>query len=247
MLQTEEAVKPAGSQAEVSEGGQQKLAVVLFGAPGSGKGTQAQFLVERMGIPQLSTGDMLRAHIREDDEVGHSVKLLMKAGLLAPDVLVNGLVAERLAKPDTRNGFILDGYPRTVPQAEVLLRLLDLNAAKPVVIHIILDYNIIIERLAARRQCPKCGTVYNLVWRPPLVPGICDLDGEKLIARDDDREQVIRERLRAYETQTEPVIEFFRKKGGRMFEIDASRISAQALSDRICEVLNCGPRQEGRL
>jgi adenylate kinase len=215
----------------------QRVAVVLFGAPGSGKGTQAQFLVERMGMPQISTGDMLREHIRGDDEVGHSVKLLMKAGLLAPDVLVNGLVAERLLRPDTEKGFILDGYPRTVAQAQVLLRMLEGNHTQPVVIHIILDYNIIIERLAGRRQCPKCGTIYNLVWRPPQQPGVCDLDGEKLIAREDDQEQVIRERLRAYEAQTYPVIDFFRATGCKMYEIDSSAMSAQELSDRIFEAL----------
>jgi len=222
-----------------------KQAVVLFGSPGSGKGTQSKFLVERMGIPQVSTGDMLREHIRRGDDIGRSIEALMKAGSLVPDELVNELVNERLGEPDTENGFILDGYPRTVSQGHTLLGLLEENRAEAVVIHLIVDYNVIIARITNRRQCPRCGTLYNLLSRPPKVPGICDLDGEALIVREDDREQVIRERLESYDSQTTPLIQFFRGSGCRLYDVDASGISPQALSDRICEILLCPPRPAG--
>ncbi len=225
-----------------------KVAVVLFGSPGSGKGTQSKFLVERMGIPQISTGDMLREHIRIGDDIGQSIEALMRAGSLVPDELVNELVARRLEQPDTETGFILDGYPRTSAQGEVLLHLLDRNHAEAVVIHLIVDYNVIIARITGRRQCPKCGTLYNLLSRPPRVPGICDLDGETLIVREDDRETVVRERLDAYERQTRPLIEFFRKTGRRLYELNASGMAPRALSDRICELLQCpSPQGPGKV
>lgn len=226
-------VQPTESQAR------QKLALVLFGSPGSGKGTQSKLLVKRLGIPQISTGDMLRDHIRVGDDIGKSIEERMRSGLLVPDELVNQLVEKRLEEPDTHRGFILDGYPRTSAQGDVLLQLLDRNHAEAVVIHLIVDYNVIIARIAGRRQCPRCGTLYNLLSRPPRVPGICDLDSESLVIREDDREQVIRERLDAYEQQTRPLIEFFRQSGRKMFELDASSVAPQMLSDRICALLGC--------
>ena len=216
-----------------------KLAVVLFGSPGSGKGTQSKLLVKRMGIPQISTGDMLRDHIRAEDEIGRAIEARMKSGQLVSDELVNQLVEQRLQQPDTQRGFILDGYPRTIAQGETLLDLLDRTGAEPVVIHLLVDYNVIIARITGRRQCPQCGTLYNLLSRPPKIPGICDLDGQPLVIREDDREEVVRERLDAYERQTRPLIDFFRKTGRRMFEVDASNATPQDLSDRICEWLDC--------
>jgi adenylate kinase len=216
---------------------EKKLAVVLFGSPGSGKGTQSKFLVTRFGIPQISTGDMLRDHIRNGDEIGRSIEATMRAGSLVPDELVNELVEKRLKQADAAHGFILDGYPRTSAQGVVLLDLLERNAAEPVVIHLIVDYNVIIARIAARRQCPKCGTLYNLLSRKPRVPGICDLDGETLIIREDDREEVIRERLDAYDRETRPLIEFFRKMARRFYEVNASEVTPQSLSDEISDLL----------
>ena len=216
-----------------------KPAVVLFGSPGSGKGTQSKFLVERMSIPQISTGDMLREHIRVGDDIGRSIEALMRAGSLVPDELVNQLVERRLAEPDTEHGFILDGYPRTIAQGGVLLDLLDRNRAEAVVIHLIVDYNVIIARITGRRQCPKCGTLYNLLSRPPRISGICDLDGEKLVIREDDREQIIRQRLEAYERETTPLINFFRETGRKLVEVDASGLAPQVMSDRICSFLQC--------
>jgi adenylate kinase len=216
-----------------------KRAIVLFGPPGSGKGTQAQFLIRRVGIPQISTGDMLREHIRCGDDIGQAIAQLMRAGLLVSDELVNSLVEQRLKEPDTERGFILDGYPRTSAQGRVLIDLLDRNNAEAVVIHLLVDYNIIIARITGRRQCPQCGSLYNVLSRPPKVDSLCDLDGKALIVREDDREQVIRERLAAYERQTTPLIAFFRESGRTIYDVDASRVSALALSERICELLDC--------
>jgi adenylate kinase len=217
------------------------MAVVLFGSPGSGKGTQSKLLVERMGIPQISTGDMLRDHIRRGDSIGKTIEARMKTGQLVSDELVNELVETRVQEPDTERGFILDGYPRTIAQGKTLLELLDRTGTEAVVIHLIVDYNVIIARITGRRQCPKCGTLYNLLSRPPKTPGICDLDGAELMIREDDREQVVRERLAAYERQTRPLIDFFRETGRRMYEVDASHVTPKDLSDRICELLACAP------
>lgn len=214
-----------------------RLALVLFGPPGSGKGTQSKILVDRLGIPQISTGDMLREEIRLGSPVGRSIEERMKNGLLVSDDLVNHLVEERLRQPDTGAGFILDGYPRTRQQAEVLLELLGKTGWVPVVIHLVVDYNIIIARISGRRQCPKCGTLYNDTSRPPQVAGQCDRDGEALVVRDDDRESVVRERLDAYRKQTEPLIEFFRQSNDVLYELDASTDPPAVLAEKILGLL----------
>jgi adenylate kinase len=200
----------------------QPLAVVLFGSPGSGKGTQSKLLAKLLEIPQISTGDMLRAHVRYGNAVGTAVEAKIKAGNLVKDEVVNALVEKRLAQPDAAKGFILDGYPRTRAQAEALCAMLSLRGIEELVIHLVVDYNVIIARLTGRRQCPVCGTLYNVISKPPKVPGVCDLEGAKLIIREDDREEVIRQRLEAYETQTRPLIDYFREKAKRLYEIDAS-------------------------
>ncbi|MEX2264678.1 MAG: nucleoside monophosphate kinase [Bryobacteraceae bacterium] len=215
-------------------------AIVLFGPPGSGKGTQAKILIECLGVPQISTGDMLREHILADDAVGRRVKTLMQAGSLVPDDLVNSLVDERVTQPDCTRGFILDGYPRTRQQAMTLCGLLQGRGIDQVVIHLVVDYNIIIARLTGRRQCPVCGTLYNSISRPPKVPGICDLEGSALMLRDDDREPVIRERLDAYERQTRPLLEFFEASQTRMVQMDASHESPRALGEKICRLVENG-------
>jgi adenylate kinase len=151
--------------------------------------------------------------------------------------VVNHLVEERLAEPDAQAGFILDGYPRTRSQAEHLCGWLDGQGIREVVIHLIVDYNIIVARLAGRRQCPRCGTLYNIVSSPPKVDEVCDLDGEKLMVRDDDRESVIRQRLAEYESQSRPLIDFFREKGRRLFEIDASEQTPEALLYQVCRTI----------
>ncbi|HXM42444.1 MAG TPA: nucleoside monophosphate kinase [Bryobacteraceae bacterium] len=212
-------------------------AVVLFGSPGSGKGTQAHLLKDCLKVPHVSTGDMLREHIREGNALGVRVAATMQSGTLVRDELVNHLVEERLAEPDAQAGFILDGYPRTREQAEHLCGWLDGRGIRELVIHLIVDYNIIVTRLAGRRQCPRCGTLYNTVSNPPRVDGVCDLDGQALVIRDDDRESVIRQRLAEYESQSRPLIEFFREKGRRLYEIDASDQTPEALLFQVCRTI----------
>ncbi|HLY20642.1 MAG TPA: nucleoside monophosphate kinase [Bryobacteraceae bacterium] len=224
-------------------------AVVLFGSPGSGKGTQANLLKNCLKVPHISTGDMLREGIRDGNALGVRVAATLHAGALVRDEVVNSLVEKRLAEPDAQAGFILDGYPRTRDQAEHLVAWLDGRGIREVVIHLIVDYNVIVARLTGRRQCPRCGTLYNIVSNPPRVEGVCDLEGEKLVIREDDQEPVIRERLAAYESQTRPLIDFFREKGRRLYEIDASRQSPQALLVQVCRTLKTpetvGPAQQG--
>ena len=214
-----------------------RQALVLFGSPGSGKGTQAKMLKECLGIPHISTGDMLREKIRAGIGLEPEVAAIVRSGGLVPDATVNRLVEERLREPDCRRGFILDGYPRTGDQAEHLCKWFDIKDIREVVIHLVVDYNIIIERLTGRRQCPRCGTLYNLAFNPPQQDSLCDLDGEKLVIREDDSEAVIRERLAAYERQTRPLLDYFRERGRELYEIDAGHDSPEALFKRVCGVI----------
>lgn len=196
-------------------------AFVLFGSPGSGKGTQAKLLTECLKIPHVSTGDMLRDRIRTGIAKTATVAK-MQSGALVSDELVNRLVEERLSRPDAQCGFVLDGYPRTLFQAEHIVAWLDGRNIHEVVIHLVVDYNIIIARLAGRRECPRCSTQYNLTFHPPKDDEVCDNDGEKLTIRDDDREPVVRKRLDAYQDQTRPVLEYYQTIGRRIIEVDGS-------------------------
>jgi adenylate kinase len=227
------AVAPVGDSGDAAGELAKPIAIVLFGSPGSGKGTQSKYLVEWLRIPQISTGDMLREHIRNGDAIGLAIMDRMRAGSLVSDELVNQLVFERINQPDCSRGFILDGYPRTLAQAEEMMRLLASRGAGEVVIHLVGDYNVIISRMSGRRVCPKCGTLYNAVSRPPKVKGICDLDGASLVIREDDKEEVVRQRLAQYERQTRPLIEFFRATSDRLIEVDASREKPEAVFERI--------------
>src|SRR5215471_17611563 len=213
------------------------MAIVLFGSPGSGKGTQAKMLTQCLGIPHISTGDMLRDRIREGGELKPSVAETMQSGALVCDAVMNAMVAERLSQPDASKGFILDGYPRTLDQAQHFAGWVSERGVREVVIHLAVDYNIIIARLTGRRQCPRCGTLYNVASHPPRVDGLCDLDGEKLAVRDDDREDVIRERLDAYDRQTRPVLEFFGKTGHRVVKVEAGDEPPDAVYEKIRRVM----------
>ena len=212
-------------------------AIVLFGSPGSGKGTQAKLLTECLGIPHVSTGEMLREGVRTGKGVTPKTAAKMHAGILVKDHVVDAMVDQRLRHPDAAKGFVLDGYPRTLEQAEHLIGLLDQRGVCELVIHLAVDYNVIIARLTGRRECPRCGTPYNVVLRPPKVDELCDLDGEKLVRRDDDGEEVVRARLDAYEQQTRPVLEFLRSKGRRVVDVDASGDSPEAVYQNIGRVL----------
>jgi adenylate kinase len=179
-------------------------------------------LKQCLGVPHISTGDMLRWRIRSGSETGTTMVATMQSGALVSDGLVNEMVEQRLSQADACKGFILDGYPRTLDQAEHLATWLGTRQFREMVIHLAVDYNIIIARLTGRRQCPRCGTLYNIASHPPKVESVCDLDGETLIVRDDDKEAVIRGRLDAYDRQTRPVLEYFRQSGHRVIEVDAS-------------------------
>ena len=210
-----------------------QLCLILFGSPGSGKGTQAKLLKQSLDIAHISTGDMLRERVASGDEVGRAVASLMRAGELVPDEVVAHLVEERIEQPDCVNGFILDGYPRTVNQAQLLAELLVLRPVRTIVIHLEVDYNVIIGRISGRRQCPQCGALYGTKSNAPKTPGVCDNDGTKLGIRDDDREEVVRERLRAYEQQTQPVLAFFKKSGVPSWDVPAAEGTPQALATKI--------------
>jgi adenylate kinase len=193
-------------------------------------------LTQCLGIPHISTGDMLRDRIRQGSvETGFAAT--MQSGALVSDDLVNRMVEERLSRPDGAQGFVLDGYPRTIGQAEYLSKWLQGRGIREVVIHLAVDYNSIIARLTGRRQCPRCGTLYNIASHPPRVDNLCDLDGERLVVRDDDREEVIRERLEAYESQTRPVLEFFRGSGARVIEVDASKDPPEIVFEKIRQAM----------
>jgi adenylate kinase len=206
-----------------------RLCLILFGSPGSGKGTQAKLLKDDLEIAHISTGDMLRERIASGDSLGRVVGKLMAAGSLVPDEAVNRMVAERVELDDCANGFILDGYPRTVSQARWLAERMSAQQMRPFVVHLEVDYNIIIARISGRRQCPVCGTLYNLAKDPNRTA--CDLEGARLEIREDDREDVVRERLLAYDRQTSPVLEFFKAAGYTVCDVAGSdeptRIAAQ--------------------
>jgi adenylate kinase len=190
-----------------------------------------------LGIPHISTGDMLRDRIRSGSDAEKAMGVAMHSGALVSDMVVNEMVKERLSEPDAARGFILDGYPRTLDQAVHLAEWLVGRGIREVVIHLAVDYNIIIARLTGRRQCPRCGTLYNISSHPPRVEGVCDLDGEKLVIRDDDSEAVIRGRLDAYDRQTRPVLEYFRTSGHRVVEVDASDDSPETVHRKICRTM----------
>ena len=212
-------------------------AIVLFGSPGSGKGTQAKLLTDCLGIPHVSTGEMLREGVRSGRGITPKTAAKMHAGILVKDEVVDAMVQDRLSRPDAANGFVLDGYPRTLVQAEHLTGWLKARSIREVVIHLAVDYNVIIARLTGRRECPRCGTPYNVLLRPPKVDELCDLDGEKLVRREDDREDVIRARLDAYEQQTRPVLEFLRNNGGRVIEVVASNDPPEVVFQKIGQAL----------
>lgn len=198
--------------------------ILLLGAPGVGKGTQAKELVARWGIPQISTGDLLRYNRDHSTPLGRLAKELMDQGRLVPDELVNQMVADRLRQPDTASGYILDGYPRTLGQAAWLDRHIGCtpNVLPVIAVSIQVGYTELLRRITGRRNCPVCGTIYNVYLQPPRVDEKCDLDCTPLERRSDDTEEVFRERMRTYETQTAPVVEHYRTQG-RFEQVDGDR------------------------
>jgi adenylate kinase len=202
------------------------MRVILLGAPGAGKGTQAQFIMERFGIPQISTGDMLRAAVKAGTPLGLKAKSIMESGGLVSDDIIIGLVKDRIGEADCAKGFLFDGFPRTIPQAQALVDA-DINIDHVVEIHV--DDEEIVQRLSGRRVHPNSGRIYHVTHQPPKVEGRDDETGEPLIQREDDKEDTIRHRLKVYHEQTFPLVEFYKNlqqhsvgEGPRYSKIDGS-------------------------
>jgi adenylate kinase len=213
--------------------------IVLFGPPGSGKGTQAQFIVERYGIPQISTGDMLRAAVRAKTPLGSMAKSIMDAGGLVSDDIVLGLVKERVSLGDCASGFILDGFPRTIPQADALISLLDGMGKKiDFVISLDVDSQELISRLSGRRTCPACGKGFHVIYDKPSREGLCDSCGAALVQRDDDSEHTVINRLKVYEQQTSSLKSYFNDLG-ILYSVSGSGSIADIQSS-ICSIIDKG-------
>jgi len=185
--------------------------MILLGAPGAGKGTQAQFISEKYNIPQISTGDMLRAAVKAQTELGIKAKAVMDAGGLVSDDIIIGLVKERISEDDCKRGFLFDGFPRTIPQAEAMV---DAGVNIDHVLEIAVDDEEIVARLSGRRVHPGSGRIYHVIHNPPQQPGVDDETGEALVQRDDDHEDTVRKRLEVYHSQTSPLIDFYRNMSG---------------------------------
>ena len=205
--------------------------IMLFGAPGAGKGTQAKFLIDKYGIPQISTGDILRAAIAEGTPMGLEAKNFMDDGKLVPDSTIIGIIKERLAKDDCKKGFILDGFPRTLAQAEALdILMLDLGISLDKVISLNVPDELIVGRITGRKVCKSCGASFHVEFNPSKVEGICDFDGGELITRKDDTAETVKTRLDAYHAQTSPLFDFYNGKG-LLVEVDGTKEVEEVMQD----------------
>ncbi len=217
--------------------------VVLLGPPGAGKGTQAKRIMERYLVPQISTGDLLRLNVAEGTELGVAAKAVMARGELVSDDLVCEMVRQRLVQPDCKRGYVLDGFPRTAAQAGWLDALLDdrlfdnsrPTRAWPIVIRLDVDYNQLLLRITGRRSCPSCGRIYNVHFQPPRVDEVCDVDGSKLVTRNDDRLEVIQPRLAAYQEQTAPVADYYLRTG-RLISVNGD-LAMDEVTEQIFRIL----------
>ena len=223
-----------------------KQALILLGAPGAGKGTQAKRIAKRFGVPHLSTGDMFRDAVARGTETGRLAKPIMESGGLVPDDIVMKIVEERLAQPDCAAGCVLDGFPRTLPQAEALDRMFARGGfGKPVVVDIEVSPEALVRRLSGRWTCSTGGEIYNVFDAPPKVAGICDADGGKLVQRSDDQPEVVKARLEAYERQTRPLAEYYRRQG--LLDIVKGEVDAEEVSRAIGELLSRARWRDGHL
>jgi adenylate kinase len=219
-----------------------KRALIFLGPPGAGKGTQSKRVAQVCGVPHLSTGDMFRDAVSRDTELGRKVRPIMESGELVPDDLVMKMVEERLSRPDCTGGFVFDGFPRTLPQARQLDRILESRGfGKPIVVDFSVSEEKLLRRLTGRRTCSVGGEIYNVYDAPSKVPGICDVDGGKLVQRADDRPEVVKERLAAYEAKTKPLAEYYRSRGV-LDTVDAAA-SVEEVDRALREILK---RAEGR-
>lgn len=212
------------------------MKIVMLGAPGAGKGTQARLISEKFSIPQISTGDIFRANIRENTELGQRAKSYMDKGLLVPDQVTCDLVVDRITRDDCKNGYILDGFPRTIPQAQALTKALEEQGEK-------IDYAIdvevpddsIVQRMSGRRACPKCGATYHIMYMKPHQDGICNSCGSELFLREDDHPDTVQKRLDVYHAQTQPLIQYYREQGV-LHTVDGTR-QMETVFEEICSIL----------
>lgn len=207
------------------------MKLILLGAPGAGKGTQADIICEKLGIPQISTGNMLRSEIKSETELGLKVKAIVESGELVSNSLVIEILRKRIAQPDCARGFLLDGFPRTIPQAESLEKI----AGVDFVIEIYVPDESIINRMTGRRVCSACGATYHTTSSPPKTEGICDLCGAELIIRADDKPEVVKDRLSVYHNQTEPLISYYSARG--ILKTVDGRLPAEEVTNAIYEAL----------
>ena len=190
------------------------MKIIMLGAPGAGKGTQAKMIADKYGVPHVSTGDIFRANIKNGTELGMEAKKYMDQGLLVPDELTVKILLDRVSQPDCKNGYVLDGFPRTIPQAEVLDKALaEMGESIDYAIDVDVPDENIVKRMSGRRACVSCGATYHVVHVPPKKEGICDRCGSELILRDDDKPETVKNRLDVYHKQTQPLIDFYTKKG----------------------------------
>lgn len=210
--------------------------IMLFGAPGAGKGTQAKFLIEKYGIPQISTGDILRAAIKEGTAMGLEAKRFMDEGKLVPDSTIIGIIKDRLSQEDCKKGFILDGFPRTIAQAEALEVLMkEMGITLDKVISLNVPDELIVGRVTGRKVCPTCGASFHVEFNPPKVEGKCDLCGADLITRKDDNAETVTKRLGEYHSQTAPLFDFYQERGV-LVDIDGTK-SVEAITKEIFDIL----------
>jgi adenylate kinase len=206
-------------------------ALIFLGPPGAGTGTQARAVASEFGIPQISTGDMLRDAVQKRTPLGLAAQARMERGELVSDEVVCGIAAERIRRSDTSRGFILDGFPRTIGQAEFLARLLrEEGRGEPLVIYIRVGADVLAQRLSGRRTCPVCGRIYNMHFSPPRQDEVCDVDGAALVQRPDDREEAIRQRLAAYETLTQPLVDYYSERH-LLHDVNGSRSPEKVAQD----------------
>ena len=212
------------------------MKIIMLGAPGAGKGTQARRIASEYGIPHISTGDIFRANIKDQTELGMEAKSYMDKGQLVPDELTVKILLDRVAKDDCKNGYVLDGYPRTIPQAEVLDKAVtELGEKIDYAINVDVPDENIVRRMSGRRSCPGCGATFHIEHMPPKKEGICDTCGKELVIRDDDRPETVQNRLKVYHEQTQPLIEYYNKQG-IVKEVDGTK-DPEAVFNAIKDIL----------